>query len=401
MPFSRTPFIFVAIFAIAAAPRQAAAQFTNGQSAFRVIGQTNFTANSSGVSTTTLNLPVAVAIDAARGKMYVSDYNNNRVVRYAYPVVTNGPAAEVAFGQPTLTSSAPNNGGVGAASLNLPFSMCLDTSGTLYVADYGNNRVLAYTDAHLVSANGPSAVRVLGQPNLTGSSFGNSSTTMRNPISVAWESPDRLWVAELTNDRVLRFENVSQKPNGAAADGVLGQPGFMSSGSGTTAARIFGPYAVAVSGGTLFVADTGNQRVLGFANAAAKANGASANGVLGQANFTSNATAVSATGLDMPAGLCVDLSGRLYISDNGSSRVVYHSAVAGKTNGAAADGVLGQSNFTGFGSSTTASTLNFPYGVDVDSTNNVLAIVDTFSNRVVLQQASSPLPAAVSGVSVE
>ena len=44
----------------------------------------------------------------------------------------------------SFTTSAANNGGISANSLNKPWAVALDSSGNFYVADLHNNRALIY-----------------------------------------------------------------------------------------------------------------------------------------------------------------------------------------------------------------------------------------------------------------
>ena len=69
-------------------------------------GSTQFYQQRSGpFSHDAFNTPKDVAIDSAHGKLYVLDSGNHRVLRFAYPVSTNQPAAELVFGQPDFISS--------------------------------------------------------------------------------------------------------------------------------------------------------------------------------------------------------------------------------------------------------------------------------------------------------
>jgi len=98
-----------------------------------------------------------------------------------------------------------------------------------------------------------------------------------------------LWVCEDDNNRAIRFDTASTKPNGAAADGVLGQPDFVTnlknqSRNGVSNLRgVFGDAA-----GRLYLVDESNHRVLVFNHAASQPNGAFADVVLGQPDFGSN-----------------------------------------------------------------------------------------------------------------
>jgi len=65
------------------------------------------------------------------------------VLEYDTPL-TSGTTADRVFGQPDFVSSLGNNGGIGANRLSYPLGVALDAHGNLYVADYGNNRVLEF-----------------------------------------------------------------------------------------------------------------------------------------------------------------------------------------------------------------------------------------------------------------
>ncbi len=116
------------------------------QTATRVFGQggsfTANTANNGGVSASSLAGPVGVALDSA-GRLYVADKGNNRVLEYDSPI-TSQTATRV-FGQAgSFTSNTANNGGLSASSLTQPLGIALDSAGRLYIADFNNNRVLGY-----------------------------------------------------------------------------------------------------------------------------------------------------------------------------------------------------------------------------------------------------------------
>jgi sugar lactone lactonase YvrE len=390
-----------AIFLAYTVPTSAPAQWTNGQAAVNVVGQTGFDLSTSATTAAELNGPQGVCVDLANGKMYVADALNHRVLRFAYPIAANGPTAEAVFGQPSFTVNGPNNGGISASSLSNPIGVAVDSSGTLYVGDQGNNRLLVFSSAHLAATTGTAANRVLGQPNFITTATATTAAGMSAPSGCAFEAPDRLWVVDVNNNRVLRFDGVSAKANGAAADGVLGQPDFTSAGDATTTAGLRNPSGVAVHQGTLYVTDRNNNRVIRHSNAASKPNGANADGVLGQATFTSTGFGSSATAVNLPAGVAVDLSGRLYVADRNNSRLTVFDSAAGKANGAAADRVLGQTGFGTNVSGSAAFAMDRPFGVAVDNVNNRLIVAEVFNHRVTVFQASAPLPVAVSGFSAE
>src|SRR4029077_4235190 len=98
-----------------------------------------------------------------------------------------------------------------------------------------------------------------------------------------------------------------------AASVVLGQFGFFDSGSAVTATGMNNPTSVAVDAfGNLWVADSGNNRVLEFARDSGFATGHEAVLVLAQAVFTTNAAATTSTGMANPSAASSDPKGLLY-----------------------------------------------------------------------------------------
>ena len=131
-------------------------------------------------------------------------------------------------------------------------------------------------------------------------------------------------MADFGNSRVLRYDNAASKVNGAGADGVLGQADFTHSAAVTTQNGLSLALGVAVdSQGTIWVADRGNSRVLRYDIAASKANGANADGVLGQPDFTSSGHPASQTSLYNPNGVSVNSSGNVWVADSGNHRALY------------------------------------------------------------------------------
>jgi len=58
---------------------------------------------------------------------------------------SNGTTATRVYGQAgSFNSGIANNGGISADSLWAPFGFAIDSTGRVYIADSGNNRVLFY-----------------------------------------------------------------------------------------------------------------------------------------------------------------------------------------------------------------------------------------------------------------
>jgi sugar lactone lactonase YvrE len=373
----------------ASALSPSSAAFVNGQAAGLVLGQADFTSSTPATTASGMFAPDSVALDPTSGKLFVADFHNNRVLRFASAAaLTNGAAAEGVLGQPNFTS---NTAATSVDGMRVPIGVAVDSSGRLWVVDHDNSRVLRF-DAAASKPNGANADGVLGQSYFVSGGSGGGSNGMSGPIGVAVDASGRLWVGDTSNNRVLRFDSAAGKINGAAADGVLGQTSFTGNAPGTNANGMYNPQGVAIDGaGRLWVADSAQNRVLRFDNAAGKANGANADGVLGQTNFIGAMAATTAGGMNSPDGLAIDTAGRLWVTDFFNSRVLRFDNAAGKANGANADGVLGQPNFTSNTAATTASGMNGPGGVAIDTAGYVW-VADNLNNRV-LRFDGAPLPA--------
>ena len=244
--------------------------------------------------------------------------------------------------------------------------------------------------AAFTPSNGQAAKLVLGQPDFTSNAFHTTQTGMDYPYAVAVDPTTRkVFVADCSNNRVLRFASVYVLNNGAAAESVLGQPNFTSSGLAAAQNKMNCPSGVSVdAGGRLWVADWGNNRVLRFDKAASKANGANADGVLGQPDFTSSGTATSQKVMKYPTGVAIDnATGRLYVSDHDNDRILVFNAAAGLANGANASYVLGQKDFTTGTPNTggvSATGLHGPVGEFYDPDSKVLLVVDSENSRLLM-----------------
>jgi uncharacterized protein (TIGR03437 family) len=160
--------------------------------------------------------------------------------------------------------------------------------GRIYVADTGNNRVLEFAPG---STNGAGAVRVFGQPDTqTGTLAGQvTAASLNAPLGIGVDASGILYVADTGNHRVLLFPLGPEVASaGSNASKVVGQSSFQESTPASSQTRFRDPADVALgSGGAFFVADSGNNRILEFAGGLfLPTAGASAVRVLGQSNFT-------------------------------------------------------------------------------------------------------------------
>lgn len=351
--------------------------WTNGQPAANVLGQPFFNTRTAGLTATSLNYPTHAVVDPATGKIFVADGLNNRVLRFpASASTTDGAAAEAVLGQTNFTS---NTAGSTATTMSNPSSVAMDAAGSLWVADYLNNRVLRYDNAANIASGAP-ADAVLGQTNFTNNLSALSQSGFFNPYCV-YTAGTTLWVTDYNNNRILRFDNAAAKPNGGNADGVLGAPNFNSVIIGTAVNRINSPAQIFVdAAGALWLADMGNNRVLRFDNAATLPNGANASGELGQVDFNSAMSGTTASNFNHPFGVTGDPGGRMYITDLFNNRLLIFNNAANIPDGSPATNVLGQPDFISNTPATNISGMYWPYFLFLDTK---LYVTEEANQRVV------------------
>jgi uncharacterized protein (TIGR03437 family) len=368
--------------------------FASGaHAAQNVLGQSDFstTTANTGVapmaSPNTLSGPNDVKVDP-NGNVYVVDSGNNRVLSFP----ASSKSATIVWGQSTFSANGPNE--VKPGSLNVPFAIAIDYSQApyaLYISDTANNRILGWKDSVRFRSGDPADL-VIGQPDLLTAlpnvdSHGSpnpSATSLSGPTGIAVQpNTGILYVADSGNNRVLRFPRPVNQTGRITPDAVIGQTNFTSSVSAVVnASSLRGPAGLAFGpDGDLFVADGGNSRVLEFASGAGSQ--ASAVRVYGQPSFTSSvaSTQVSAQTLTTPQGVFVDSAFNLYVADSGANRVViFPNTQAAPPTGMAAAFVIGQARFdtTAGGSGTT---LHTPTSVAVDSAGDIF-VSDSNNNRV-------------------
>ncbi|MBI3071470.1 MAG: hypothetical protein HYY84_05010 [Deltaproteobacteria bacterium] len=371
---------------------------TNGMPATNVLGQSFFDAGQGGTSASALEVPVGLALDSDGGRLFVADRDNSRVMVFDVTTITNGENAVHAFGYadvadaaaPLFDTRCANGPGPASVCSNDFIATAVDTSNRrLFVTNDTVNRVLVFRldDAGLPESR---AFAVLGQPDFSHCAPGLGASALNEPSGLAYDSASsRLFVADTGNNRVVIY-NVSNVVTGQPAIAVLGQPNFDSRDTALSANSFYSPDSLVVDPirSRLFVTDCDNKRVMVFDIAEIDAGGA-AIAVLGQSDFTSNDAGVTQSRFTSACDIAMDpVSGRLFVADSDSNRVMVFETTT-LTNGKAASYVLGQTNFTSGDESASSSGLNSPGGMVWDGVFQRLFVSDADNNRVVVYSGAT------------
>jgi hypothetical protein len=133
---------------------------------------------SSGASANMLNGPNGIFVDV-NFTLYVADWGNNRIQRFY-------------LGQLNGTTVVGGTASV-AISLSGPTGVMMDGSGYLFVVDNGYNRIVG---------SGPYGFRCIVACSM---SSGSSSTQLNGPRTLGFDSNGNLYVSDYSNNRIQKF----------------------------------------------------------------------------------------------------------------------------------------------------------------------------------------------------
>jgi sugar lactone lactonase YvrE len=258
--------------------------------------------------------PNGIAVDSS-GNVYVTDYGINRVQK---------------FDSTGVYITKWGNYGSGNGQFYLPIGIAVDSSGNVYVADRGNHRVQKFN-------SGGGYITQWGH-------LGGGNGQFDGPPGIAIESSGNVYVTDTVNMRVQKFDSTGV---------YITKWGTRGSGNG----QFDGPGGIAVdSSGNVYVADTVNMRVQKFDSGGGYINQWGTRGS-GNGQF------------DYPEGIAVDSSGNVYVTDTWNNRVQKFNSMGS---------YITQWGNYGSGNGQFNYTIG---GIAVDSSGNVY-VADTFNNRV-------------------
>jgi sugar lactone lactonase YvrE len=260
----------------------------------------------------------------------------------------------------------------------LPNGVAFDAAGNLYFADTNRHQVYESSLAGVLSV-----VAGNGVQGFAGDGGAATSAELNSPQGVAVGADGTLYIADTGNQRIRTV--VAGQIATFAGSGVAG---FAGDSGPSLAASFSAPVAVAIDAtGALLVCDSANHRVRWIsAGVIATVAGSGVQG------FAGDGAAAVAAQLDTPSGVAVGADGRMYIADSRNDRIRV-VAVDGTIGTFAGTGVRG---FAGDGGAASAAELSLPRGLFVtaagavvfaDSNNQRLRMVD--ANGVITTIAGS------------
>jgi len=319
------------------------------------------------------NMPMGIALDEARGCLYVAD-ELNMVIRKVNLATTETTTMAGSYMAATTT-----DGSFETATFNYPRPIVKGADDVLYVGtDDSVRRVDLAT--HQVTT-------IAGNPGVLGYADGVGPQARFNGISgLALDGLGHLLITEgayiLDNcGNVLRSLDLASGMVTTLAgtgndvpdsDGNFFNPGGWADGIGGKV-RFNMPYGITVDGlGSAFITDSGNGVIRKVDLATGKVSTLA--GVGPQKGWNDGPAAQAA--FSMPAGIAVDAAGNAYVAEANNSVIRKISPQGVVSTLAGQHGVAGSDNGQG-----TAAAFNAPYDVALDSAGNLF--VADFGNNCI------------------
>ncbi len=214
----------------------------------KTIAGSNAVTESAAAQTSALASTEGIAIDAA-GNVYVADAPDHRIRK----IEPGGRIITVAGnGQP---GSSGDGGPASAAQLNTPYGLTIDAAGNLYVADLGNARIRRITPNGTISTVAGGGT---GEVSFFGAPAGALDAKLNAPRNVAIDSTGTLYISDFGTHRLLRVTpegqivHVAGAPQaGNASDNVTALTAPLKSPTAL----------VVDKAGVLYFADSGNSTI--------------------------------------------------------------------------------------------------------------------------------------------
>ncbi len=315
-----------------------------------------------------LQLPVGIAVDGA-ANLYIADSANNAIRK----VTTDGNINTIAGLGPNDPGFAGDGGPATAANLWGPLDVTVDTSSNVYIADTNNANIRKITtDGNINTIAGSTAV-VSGAITIafgySGDGAGATLAMLAGPAGVAVDKSGNLYIATYADNRIRKVDSQNSISTFAGNSGY----GFAGDGGPATAAQLSAPRGIAVdASGNLYLADRWNNRIRKISNGTLSTIAGN-----GQGGFSGDNGPAANARFNSPDGVAIDKSGNIYISDFFNNRVRMVSP-AGVITTVAGTGISG---FSGDGGAATSAQLSQPAGLAFDSAGN-LYIADSNNGAV-------------------
>ncbi|MEK7067876.1 MAG: NHL repeat-containing protein, partial [Patescibacteria group bacterium] len=175
-----------------------------------VLGQPDFTSVTASTSQSGLAGPRGLAYNSASNTLFVADENNGRVLIFDVASTTDGESAINVLGQVSFITNEHNV--VSQTSLSYPSGLAYNSaSNTLFVADESIYRVMVFNVASITD-NEP-AINVLGQADFVSNVQTTTQSSISSPGLAYDSASNTLFVVDYGSQRIMVFNVASITDN--------------------------------------------------------------------------------------------------------------------------------------------------------------------------------------------
>jgi sugar lactone lactonase YvrE len=215
-----------------------------------------------------LNHPAGLALDVD-GSLYIADAYNNRIRVVDRTGVIETFAGRGRPGQEGSGVYSGDGGPATEADIATPMGLAVGEDGSLYIADCDNHRIRRVSpDGVIMTVAGDGWEGERGEGRHAGDGGPATRASLNFPADVAPGPDGSLYIADTGNHRIRRVDGTGIITTVAGN----GSPGYSGDDGLATRASLNQPAAVAMAAdGTLYIADSYNNRIRKVAPARARA----------------------------------------------------------------------------------------------------------------------------------
>jgi sugar lactone lactonase YvrE len=244
--------------------------------------------------------PEGIAFDSS-GTLYIADHQNFRIRKvnmatgYIYTVAGNGNGVD------------SGDGNVATAASFFPSGIQFDKRGNLYIADGLHNNIRKINALGIVSTYAGT-----GTPGFSGDGGAASAAQLWNPLSIATDSKDNLYLTDGMNKRIRKIDTFGV----ITTVGGTGVGIFDGDGIPATDAQM-GPYFVAIDNyDNIYIADS-NERIrkidsFGIIHTVAGT---------GVGSYNGDEIPATSAQINNPSGISFDVCNNMYFGDADNARI--------------------------------------------------------------------------------
>ncbi len=307
-----------------------------------------------GQATTAGLSPEAVCLDNS-GNIYIVSDSRVRKVDAATGIIST-------FAGIGSSATSPSGDGGPATAANVWASdISLGTDG-LYIADWNRDNIRKVDASGIISTIAGNA-----GGGFAGDGGPATSSRLKGPLSLYCDGTGSVFIADNSNYRIRKID-LAGTISTFAGTGFFS---FYGDGSAATNAQLNTPsYLCTDVSGNTFISEASNHRIrrMDGSGTITTVAGSGPTASNYEGGYSGDLEPATDARLKLPAGICTDGSGNLYIADNGNNRIRKVVAATGVITTIAGNG---SPAFSGDGGPAVAAGINHPVAVGIDTKGNL------------------------------